>query len=268
MATPKRTLKLTSPYMRGDDIRDFQTALNGHAEHYAKYRGCPGPVKVDGEYGPATRLLYRWVAFYVVGFLDHTIEQGATADAQRLIRKTSGLNHSQRARARDRQKRLHAAGGFEAVLHEERKFIGKHESGHNRSGPGFPVDTWEREVGLLGEPYCGIAQTYFIRHFGGVPVTTLQYTPNILMWGHARQNGLELVSYKKRRPGALMLFKFPGVSNDDVDHVGGLDDDLRHTIEFNTSDGNGGSQNNGGGCYRRDRGTAALVGVVLVTGLY
>jgi hypothetical protein len=266
---PRRDLKLSSPHMHGEDVKALQKALNAHTARYRKkYRAAPKAVTVDARYGRMTREAYRWVGYYVVGFLDTTLDKGATLHAQELIRDTSGLSKIQRKRAHERQKKLTKVGSVDAVLKEERKYVGKHESGHNRSGPGFPVDVWEREVGLLGEPYCGIAQTYFIRHFGGVPVPSLAYTPNIYAWGHGHQNGLRVVSWAERQPGDLVLYKWAGVSNDVCDHVGMLDSDRTHTIEFNTSPGDGGSQNNGGGCYRRDRGTANVVAVVRVEALH
>jgi hypothetical protein len=44
-----------------------------------------------------------------------------------------------------------------------------------------------------------------------------------------------VASVVERKPGDLILFKWPGVSSAPCDHVGMLDHDRVHTIEGNTS---------------------------------
>ena len=112
-----------------------------------------------------------------------------------------------------------------------------------------------------GQPWCGAFVGYALRHRAGIPVPAgIVYTPNIANYARARTGGFSgLHSWGDRKPGDLVLFKFPGVSHDPVDHVGILDADGRHTIEGNTSTG-AGSQNNGGVVARRDRNGDAVVG--------
>lgn len=253
---PRRDLKLVSPPMNGADVEAFQKALNGHLKRAFRRFACtPSVIPVDGRYGNLTRRIYRWVGYYVAGFEEKTMDRGATVRAQKLIRDSSGLNSSQKKRAKERQRRLEFAG-VESLLEAEKKYLEKHEGDHNRSGPGFPVDTWEREVGMLGEGYSGIAQTYFIRHFAGVNVPSLAYVPDIYAWGQSLQHGFSIVPWDERAPGDLVLHKFE--SRDVVDHVGLLDQDKEHTIEFDIS----------GGCFLHRSTSELVVAVVRVEGMH
>lgn len=109
------------------------------------------------------------------------------------------------------------------------------------------------EFGIDGQPWCGAFVGHVLRRAGVNAPREIVYTPNILRLGWVRPS--------KPRPGDLVLFKWPGISHDPVDHVG-LYVGRGATIEGNTSPGSGGSQNNGGGVYLRRRGTANVVGYV------
>jgi len=92
--------------MTGDDVVALQQALNGHLERHASLHDGADRLDEDGEYGPATRGAYRWVGWYVTGFMRRTVQAGATPAAQRLIRDPSRLDVAQLRRARDRQRDL------------------------------------------------------------------------------------------------------------------------------------------------------------------
>lgn len=106
------------------------------------------------------------------------------------------------------------------------------------------------EFGIDGQPWCGAFCGHVLRKAGVAVPQQIVYTPAIFNFGWVRPS--------KPRPGDLVLFKWPGVSNDRCDHVG-LYVGRGFTIEGNTSSGNAGSQNNGGGVYLRKRGTANVV---------
>jgi hypothetical protein len=245
-----RALRLTSPLAHGDDVRKLQQALNARGH---------GTVAVDGQYGPNTDHLARHVG-YLLG-----LNVGPTLSpyVQRRIINPKIRNPIQRARARARLKAYQSGKGkVERVLAWERARVGivEHPANSNR-GP--QISQWQRDVaGIDGQPWCGAFQGYALKHVAGIPIPGgVVYTPNIISYAKTATGGFaSWHPWGGRKPGDLILFKWPGVSNAACDHVGILDSDGQHTIEGNTSSDDGGSQNNGGGVYRRERGPRFVVG--------
>lgn len=265
-----RTLKLTSPYMgvsskskTHDIIKRFQRNLNKLAGKYYLQN-----VTVDGQYGVETRELYRRVGYYL-GLSQGIIDKGATPYARRIIANPSLRNPVQRARSAKRVKNINTAEKRRlATVKWAKDQIGRHED-PNRPNRGVYVDRWQKDFGrwMLGQPWCGAFVGYALRHAGQVNVPDgIVYTPNILAWAKNGSNGFKkgVLSYGQARAGDLALFKFPGVSSNTVDHVGivvgRLKDDTVVTVEGNTSRGDGGSQDNGGGVYMRTRPREQFVG--------
>lgn len=241
-----RNLRLTSPYTKGDDVKALQRAVG---------------VTVDGEYGPVTEHAVKRHA-WLLGIGPHHIEGVVKPWVQKLILQPKGRNTTQIARGNKRRKALKSKkGAIEHTLDWCRQQVGTTESPAN-SNRGPKVSTWERDFHMDGQPWCGAFVGYALRHVGGITVPDgTVYTPNIVSYAKTRQGGFaSWESWTNRKPGDLILFKWPGVSRAVCDHVGILDTDGAHTIEGNTSSGNAGSQNNGGGVYRRDRGGVAVVG--------
>jgi len=258
-----RTYRLTSPYMHGDDIKRFQRDLNARA----RARGID-TVKVDGQYGKETRSLFTDVGF-ALGLPQKSLEKGATPYARSIIRHPGRRNPTQLKRAKARQKTIVKKGdAATAVVKWANSHVGDHETpGRPNRGP-F-VDKVQLDFGrwMLGQPWCGAFVGYGLRHVGGINVANdIVYTPNILT--HAR-NGTggfsKLVKYSDAKPGDVAVFKFPGISNDSADHTGLVvdvkPDGTVVTVEGNTSSGSGGSQNNGGGVYKRERPKAHFAGI-------
>lgn len=261
-----RRLRLTSPYTKGQDVRRIQNAINVLAKH----RDIP-QVRADAQYGPDTEHLARQIA-WLLGLHKGHIQGDLSVWTQRALVHPrlfpAGLrtpNMERRARQRwARYKKEHSVDAKIArVLDECRHWVGTTESpaGSNR-GPN--ISKWQREFGIDGQPWCGAFVGYHLQHYAALPIPDgIVYTPNIENYGRVRTGGFDrVVSYADRKPGDLVLFKWPGISRDFCDHVGIVDTDNVHTIEGNTSSGNVGSQNNGGGVYRRDRGSQYVVGVV------
>jgi hypothetical protein len=150
------------------------------------------------------------------------------------------------------------AARIEAALDWARAMVGVREDspGSNR-GP--EIDEWQRACGLVGQAWCGAFAAAALR-VGGVDVPReIVWTPFILEWARDQSNGFSLHDWAEREPGDLVLFAFEA-GGDEVQHVGLLDLDRRHTIEGNTSSGPGGSQVRGGTVARRDRCGAGVVG--------
>jgi hypothetical protein len=137
----------------------------------------------------------------------------------------------------------------------------EHPPGSNR-GP--KIDDWSKAaIGITGVSWCQSFADAVLVHGGG-PQLKSAYTPQVVQWARDKKFGLKIVSVKDRRPGDFVFFKWPGVSRDLCDHVGVYAGDGK-TIEGNTSPGSGGSQNNGGGVFVRERGLANVVAVVRPT---
>ncbi len=249
-----RDLFLSTPHLGGPDVKVLQQALNTclTAHHLAA-------IEVDGDYGPDTASAVRR-AGYLLGALDQTLAQGAPAGLQRLIMNPDSRNKAQLARAAARAKEATRDGeAVSQVLAWCESKVGMTERPAN-SNRGPEIDTWQKEFGIAGTYWCGAFAAYPLRAVAAIPIPNgVVYTPNIISYAKTRTNGFgSWHPWPQRRPGDLVLFKFPGVSRDPCDHVGVYAGD-DWTIEGNTSSGTG-SQNNGGGVYKRKRPASQIVG--------
>jgi cell wall-associated NlpC family hydrolase len=247
-----RAIILTSPYMKGRDVKRLQAALNARLR--ARKLGLQ--LTADGEYGPETHAAYRDVA-YALGLNDATIGQGATIGAQRIIEDPDLRTPEQLALAK---KRAAASGSVDKVLRWCESKVGTTESpaGSNR---GKQIDKWQAEFDIHATYWCGAFVGYAVRRVGGVPIGNgVVYTPSILAAAHARTGGFAgFYPWKARKKGDLVLMRFPGGNSDPVHHVGIYAGD-GFTIEGNTGSDNAGDQSNGGGVYKRRRDAGLIVG--------
>lgn len=257
-----RVFKLTSPYVHGEDVKNFQILLNKRSQerHLSN-------IKVDGEYGPSTQQLYRRVAYYL-GLSQKAIDKGATNYTRKLIKNPKLRNPVQLVRAKKRINTFRKSDDKRKLVIEWLySHVGETETpGKPNRGP--LVDRLQLEFGkwMLGQPWCGALVGFVLRRIAKIPVPAgIVYTPNILTWAQNGQFGFKrgLISYKNAKPGDVALLKFPGVSKEKVDHTGivvAVEDGKVVTVEGNTSSGRSGSQNNGGGVYRRTRPVSQFVG--------
>jgi len=118
-----------------------------------------------------------------------------------------------------------------------------------------------RWYGLDGQPYCAMAVSYWF-HMAGLPLPAstskgFAYTPSGAVWFQQRSRWTT-----KPARGHVVFFDFPGDGVNRISHVGLVEavraDGSIVTIEANTSPGNGGSQRDGGGVYRRIRSTGIV----------
>lgn len=126
--------------------------------------------------------------------------------------------------------------------------IGYVEQGGS-TGRNGNVTKYGKWYGMDGAPYCDMGMSWVAAQVGeSAAVGKFAYCPSHVGWFQARgQWG------HTPRVGALVFFTFG--SNVAI-HVGVVEKvlpGLIQTIEFNTSPSNAGSQNNGGGVYRRLR---------------
>lgn len=136
----------------------------------------------------------------------------------------------------------------------------------SNSGP--RISKWIRDGG--GEPgwaWCQYFCNSALKTGGGEQLFS-GYTPQVVQWARGRQHGLRVVPWDEASAGDFVYFKFPGVSGDICDHVGLLishDGGTVTCVEGNTSPTSGGSQNNGGGVFKKTRNKSLVACVVRPT---
>jgi hypothetical protein len=247
---PSRWLRLVSPYIKGKDVEALQAGINKRRAARNQH-----PIRVDGEYGPATRDAVRSILWYL-GCPADEMDAGATLKAQYAIRDPEGHRPKDwETIAADRKAWLSEQDtGAKGFLHIIEGYLGKHEDAGRQNRADW-LDPLLQQVGFspaTAPPYCAIGLIACFRKAGLDAVrNSWAFTPAWLRDGRDGDMGWKSVAVASRKPGDIGFIKIPGVSTNSCDHVYTMDDDIDFTNEFNTSPGNGGSQNNGGGVYRR-----------------
>lgn len=147
-------------------------------------------------------------------------------------------------------------GGAEKAYEWAVKQIGVSESpAFSNKGP-YPISVCQIEtIGYDGVPYCGC----FVQKAaaeGGVVFpekARLAYTPYIDYDAGEGRNKLTEVASNNARKGDLAVFHFGSGGAKHVGIVESVSTSTVTCIEGNTSPGTSGSQDNGGGCWRRTR---------------
>lgn len=136
------------------------------------------------------------------------------------------------------------------------KELGVTEVGFSNSGP--RVNQYLAAVGLgPGNPWCA-AFVFFVTDEVGVPKSTWEdlgnraYCPSIESW--ARSKGVLKTTPQRGDFMLLQMWDNDGQYSGHIGIVEQVEGNQIHTIEGNTSpQGSGGSDDNGGGVYRRIR---------------
>lgn len=125
--------------------------------------------------------------------------------------------------------------------------------GYRESPPGSNRTKYGEAYGMNGVPWCAEFTWFGLDKFG-VPIIKSAYTPTIAQWFADQRIGFRDDSKIQR--GDLLFFDFPD-SVSRIQHIGFATGPLRNgtvpTVEGNTSSGNTGSQDNGGGVFARHR---------------
>lgn len=251
-ATIPPTFRLVSPHMRSGRIASFQRLLNHRYEQWE----VDHRLQVDGDYGQATRDATREIMFGL-GIAQKELDHGVTPALRMKIRDPKRRSKAEIARAAKRRnwrKRLrerYQGRGPAAAIAYARKHVGMTESppGSNR-GP--TIDKWNRLCGVPPGPaafWCGTTCNAFLMAAGFPVQEWLRYCPWIEQRAKAGEGGWSWHTTPK--PGDLVLYG-AGIAK----HVGLVErsrNGVLITYEGNTSSGNGGSQDNGGGLFRRER---------------
>lgn len=263
-------MQILKPGSTGPDVHALQRAINQRA----RARRLDLEVHVDGVYGPRTEKAAQRVA-RALGALEATITRpGTSVGEQRIIRWPVTRTPAQLARARGRAKavQLPAVGaGPQAALAWARQWVGKTEdpSGSNRAPWGLTA--WQNMLGswLVGQAWCGtFVGTAMMK--AGVKGVTSRVAAVVLILDDAlhSRNGMRSVVYRRKTASGAVSAGQPGdllgLFGERV-HVAMIERRVPggyQTIEGNTSPGTGGSQSNGGGCFRRTRPDSAVVYIV------
>jgi hypothetical protein len=221
------TLKLGSS---GKRVREMQRLLR---EHWHQR------LNIDGEYGPKTAAAVRRFQLHRPPLeVDGQVGQKTWHALRGLDKEVKGWR---KIRARESQ------GAANTV-----KWLLTHDGWHEAPGRPNYADWMPDLFGHYGwrpgYSWCQYAANTGVYHATGVVIPS-GYTVAVVQWANEGNYGLKRV-HDGPKPGDFIYYKWPGVSGDFCDHVGvyagnGI------SFEGNTSPGNGGSQNNGGGWYRR-----------------
>lgn len=131
------------------------------------------------------------------------------------------------------------------------------------SNRGRRLTGWQSSFGswLVGQPWCGVLCGVALRNSNVKVNSRIAAVAFIEDDARAGRNGFK--EWKGRtsgKPGDLLVLFGRGV------HVGFIEKSVKggyRTIEGNTSSGNGGSQSNGGGSYRRFRPYSQVHGIAV-----
>lgn len=266
-----RKLVLTSPLVRGEDVEQLQYGINRHR----RARKFP-EIKVDGVLGRKTKGAAVLAAF-AMGLSQHQIKKlkrgVITEHAQKHLRGTTPRLAIHKQRARNRAERVarirrRQFSGARRTIRWAVSQRGQTEdpSGSNR---GQKISRWqELIIGFDGVPWCGCFTGFGTKYVGGVRAITsrVAYTPYTKLDGINRENGfIGLVPPEKARLGDHLLFNFqdgtepPGVPQHTGFALVRISEGWK-SMEGNTSSGNSGSQDNGGGVFPRSRPNWTIVG--------
>jgi CHAP domain-containing protein len=233
-----KTYKLTSPPMRGDEVKTLQRRLAGANTFKENYR----PGSIDGVFGEGTAgACYRakWALGYPKDELKRTY--GPTLD--KFLTGKVQLPADYKRRRTDRKRAATQVPLRVKALNEAKKHIGVKESPAGSNRVQFSV--W---YGLIG-PWCAMFATYCYVTSGSkamVKGSRYAYVPYIV--SAARLGGQGLAIVKSPLPGDLVW------DGGDADHVGLFEkwnsDGSFSAIEGNTSTAN---NSNGGQVMRRNR---------------
>lgn len=289
--TVHRELFVDRPPQEGRDVANLQRALRDRLEA----RGITRDELVVPDHGKFTHATWvgcveagHWLGLRSDTYLATRRDPGglggragrATEGLQRIVRNPDERTAEQLERARVRAKHLSdaprfadllrtgqpaAAAGPEAACKWALEQVGTTENppGSNWGGR---IEDWIRATGYTSPvPWCGcFVNAALIR--AGLPTGSgwIGFTPAIVARARAGTGGWSWHGPESGRRGDLALFDTPG--GDPAVHVGlvlaRLDASTYDTVEGNTSSGSGGSQDNGGGVFKRRRSTGGTFRII------
>jgi hypothetical protein len=217
-----RTLALTSPEMRGEDVRELQHVLNERLHHYKSRTR----VKVNGIYDRETEHAVAGVAR--AEGLNHFGGSPAVIELilhPHLRQPAQLFREHERAVAREKATALaHSQGAhglLPAILAHAESHVGVAEH-PARSNWGLPFPAgWEKRFGFDGGvSWCGCFAGSMILDAGGHATSRVAFCPYIEADARSKANGFDLWKPNHNEgvePGWLVLFNWSGGS--EAEHV-------------------------------------------------
>lgn len=234
-----RTLKLTSPYMKGKDVKDAQRALSSVGAWVGK---------VDGVYGPTTAAAAKQ-AKWMIGYAEKDCTQTYGVVLHNYLTGKKKPSAMMRRRAEKRKKTNQPMRTL--ALAESVRWLGTKESPPNSNKVMF--SDW---YGLRG-PWCAMFVTYCYVKAGSKAFDPKKsrwaYCPFMVNDARAQRNGLVVVPVDKVQPGDIAMFDWQGDGTSD--HVGIVETKPNSKGAFKCIEGNTStsSDSDGGQVMRRDR---------------
>lgn len=241
-----RTLRLTSPNMKGPDVKEAQKSLR----HY--YKG-----KLDSIYGPKTALAVKQ-AKYDLGYAEKNITSTYDEQFVQYYSKAKSQTLLMRQRAKQRAKKQSKA---EAVISSARQFIGVSED-----PPGSNQVMFSKWYGVIG-PWCAMFVSYNwvqAKSKAFKKGERYAYCPYVYDDAKHHRNNLTLVPAVNARPGDLVLYDWKG--DNVADHIGILLTKVDRNGWFMAIEGNtsGTSPSDGGMVAEMRRNSRDVIGFVRV----
>lgn len=241
-----RVLRLTSPNMKGQDVKAAQKAIKTF---------CHYPVKIDGVYGERTASAVRDIK-WSLGYRQKNINSVYDTKFQSFItgKQKPNLLMRQRAKARKNNKGLRA-------IEVGRQFIGVSEH-----PPGSNQVMFSRWYGIIG-PWCAMFVSYcFVQAKSSAfqKGSRYAYCPFVLADAKAHQNHLTTIPKNMVRAGDIVLYDW----NDDgtADHIGIVTSTVSKSGDFTALEGNtsGNNPSDGGMVSEGPRNTRDVIAFVRV----
>ena len=230
----KRTLRLTSPLMRGADVEYARRKLRSNV-FKTKFLGELEPRRAWNETCAAATRRAKFE-------LGYPAKQVNGAFGTVLERYLAGADPLPAAYVTRRKKRAATPDIGAAALAEAEKWIGTKETPAG-SNIALPFTDWYGWHGW-GAPWCAVFVSWCLDKAGFPYVSPgdarWAYCPYFLRDARERRNGLKVVGWADVKPGTIVLFDW---DNDGVaDHIGFVKKKLAGTsfesVEGNTSPDN------------------------------
>lgn len=244
-----RMLSLTSPPMKGNDVKEAQRALK-------KFGAWSGPI--DGIYGEVTARAVSQ-AKYRLGYAERNINRtyGYTLHKYLTGKAEPTLLMKRRAKKRSQKPDVGAI-----AVEIAKKYIGVKESPPDSNRVMF--SDW---YGMIG-PWCAMYVTYCFTNAGAKHFdknsARWAYCPFMLTDARNQRHGLTVVPKDKARVGDIVLFDWKG--DGVADHVGILTTRVNKHNDFKSIEGNTSYSNNsnGGEVMIRDRNVRDVIAFIRV----
>jgi hypothetical protein len=214
-----RTCHLTSPEMRGTDIRDLQKVLNERLEHYKSRTR----IKTNGIYDRETAHAVAVVAraeglshYDGIPAVTRLIEHPHLRNPHELM-----LEHERKKLAEHHDTIAAGAQGLARIPIIAAHYVGVHENPANSNWGEPDPAGWEKNFGFeSGVPWCACFSCSMVNLAGGaIHGGNPAFCPNLEAYARSRTNGFDLwvADHQSAGVGWLALFNWSGGS--EPEHV-------------------------------------------------